>query len=112
MKGMTMEKIDYSKYENATPRQLTRYYDSAIFQMKKREKEAQMYAELAKFLSTLIARAYSAPSYHKKQEKYLRPNELTINKESNKNSTKNSTDSQRIKNEVLQEMGLDSASDY
>lgn len=107
-----MEKIDYSKYENATPRQLTRYYDSAIFQMKKREQEAQMYAELAKFLSSLIARAYSAPSYYKKQEKYLRPNELTISKESSKISAKNSIDSQRIKNEVLQEMGIDSASDY
>lgn len=98
--------IDYAKYDNATPRQLTRYYDSAIFQMKKREQEAKVYAELAKFLSNQIAKAYSAPILE--QEKYLRPHELSINAEIEKMDAENPQEAQRIRNEVLKEMYGDS----
>lgn len=98
--------IDYAKYDNATPRQLTRYYDSAIFQMKKREQEAKVYAELAKFLSNQIAKAYAAPIHQ--QEKYLRPHELSINAEIEKMDAENPQEAQRIRNEVLKEMYGDS----
>lgn len=97
-----MTKIDYSKYANATPRQLTRYYDSAISQMKKCEQEAKVYAELAKFLSNQIAKAYSAPI--REQEKYLRPHELSINAKIEKMDAENPQKAQRIRNEVLKEM--------
>lgn len=97
-----MQTIDYSKYENASAKELTRYYDNAMLNIKKREQEIQKYAELAKFLSSKIAKAYPAPNY--KQEKYLRPHELSIRAEIDKMNAENPKEAEAIRNEVLKEM--------
>ena len=101
-KGQTMQTIDYSKYENASAKELTRYYDNAMLNIKKREQEIQKYAELARFLSSKIAKAYPAPNY--KKEKYIRVEELSVIKEIEKLEAENPQETERIHNEVLKEM--------
>lgn len=108
-KGQTMQTIDYSKYENASAKELTRYYDNAMLNIKKREQEIQKYAELAKFLSSKIAKAYPAPNY--KKEKYLRPHELSICAEIDKMNAENPKEAEAIRNEVLKEMYGDDYAD-
>lgn len=94
--------IDYKKYENASAKELTRYYDNAMLNIKKREAEIQKYAELATFLSLKIAKAYPAPKC--KKEKYLRPHELSIRAEIDKMDAENPKEAQIIQSEVLKEM--------
>lgn len=97
-----MLNIDYSKYENASAKELTRYYDNAMLNIKKREQEIQKYAELAKFLSLKIAKAY--PALHYKKEKYIKVEDLPVIKEIEKLNAENPKEAEAIRNEVLKEM--------